>query len=147
MKRPLLSGLIALACLATGLAPASRADVKLPSVLGSHMVLQRDKMLPIWGWADPDEEVSVRLGDNTASTKADAKGSWKVTLAPMKTDGKAHTLTVSGKNKVELKDILIGEVWIGSGQSNMEMQLAGTHGAKEAIAAANHPEIRLFHVP
>ncbi|MBI1915429.1 MAG: sialate O-acetylesterase [Planctomycetes bacterium] len=125
MKRPLLSGLVALACLATGLAPVSRADVKLPSVLGSHMVLQRDKMLPIWGWADPDEEVTVRLGENTARTKADAKGSWKVTLAPMKADGKEHTL----------------------GQSNMEMSLAGTHGAKEAIAAADHPEIRLFHVP
>src|SRR5260221_1709397 len=146
MKRPLLSGLVALACLAAGLVPASRADVKLPSVLGSHMVLQRDKPIPIWGWAEPDEKVTVQLGDSTARTKADGKGNWKVTLPPMKADGKEHTLTVSGNNKIELKDILIGEVWIGSGQSNMQMSLTGTHGDKEAIPAANQPEIRLFQV-
>src|SRR4051794_39662011 len=143
MKRPLLSGLVALVCLATGLAPAARADVKLPSVIGSHMVLQRDKPLPIWGWADPGEEVSVQLGENTVRTKADPKGNWKVALPRMKADGKEHTLTVTGNNKIELKDILIGEVWIGSGQSNMQWWLRETHGAKETIAAANQPDIRL----
>jgi sialate O-acetylesterase len=146
MKRPLLTGLVALACLATGFAPTARADVKLPSVIGSHMVLQRDKPIPIWGWADPGEQVSVQLGENTTKTKADPRGNWKVTLPPMKADGKEHTLTVSGFNKIELKDILIGEVWIGSGQSNMQWPLSATHGAKEAIAAAAHPGIRLFQV-
>jgi sialate O-acetylesterase len=111
------------------------------------MVLQRDKPLPIWGWADPGEEVTVQLDDQKASTKADEKGHWKVTLSARKADGKPHTLTVSGKNKIELEDILIGEVWVGSGQSNMEWSLAASQDAKENIAAANHPTIRLYHVP
>src|SRR5215813_5536467 len=139
MKRPLLSGLVALACLATGLAPASRADVKLPTVLGSHMVLQRDKPLPIWGTADPGEEVTVEFAGQTKSTKADDQGKWKVDLEPVKADGKAHELTVKGKNTIKLEDVLIGEVWVGSGQSNMEWWLASTQKAKEAIAAAKHP--------
>jgi sialate O-acetylesterase len=111
------------------------------------MVLQRDKPLPIWGWADPGEEVTVTLGPATASTRADDKGNWKVTLPAQKADGKAHHLTVAGKNKVDLEDVLIGEVWVGSGQSNLEWSLSATKGAKEATAAADHPKIRLFHVP
>ena len=101
--------------------PQARADVKLPKVIGSHMVLQRDRPLPIWGWADPGEEVTVKLDEATATAKADAQGDWKVVLPAVKADGKAHRMTVSGKNKIELDDILIGDVWIGSGQSNMEM--------------------------
>jgi sialate O-acetylesterase len=127
--------------------PAARADVKLPKVISSHMVLQRDRALPIWGWADPDEEVTVRLDDATATVKADAQGDWKVVLPAMKADGKAHSMTVSGKNKIELGDILIGDVWIGSGQSNMEMGIAACDKAKEEIAAANYPKIRLMLVP
>jgi sialate O-acetylesterase len=125
----------------------ARADVKLPSVLGSHMVLQRDKPLPIWGTAGPGEEVTVEFAEQKATTKADDKGIWKVSLEPMKADGKAHKLTVRGKNTIELEDILLGEVWVGSGQSNMEWSLAGSQNAKEAIKAADHPKIRLFHVP
>jgi sialate O-acetylesterase len=128
-------------------ATSARADVKLPSVLGSRMVLQRDKPLPVWGWADPGEEVKVEFAGQHASAKADDKGSWKVTLPAVKADGKTHRLTVTGKNKVELEDVLIGEVWVGSGQSNMEWPLAATQKAKEAVAAAKHPTIRLFHVP
>jgi sialate O-acetylesterase len=145
MRRLLLLALSA-SLLPLCAAPA-RADVKLPSVIGSRMVLQRDAPLPIWGWADPGEEVTVALGSATASTRADDKGNWQVRLPAQKADGKAHTLTVSGKNKIELTGVLIGEVWVGSGQSNMEWPLIATHGAKEAIAAANHPNIRLFHVP
>jgi sialate O-acetylesterase len=126
--------------------PQAQAEVKLPKVIGSHMVLQRERPLPIWGWADPDEEVTVRLDDATATAKADAQGNWKVVLPAMKADGKAHSMAVSGKNKIELDDILIGDVWIGSGQSNMEFSLAGSIGGKEAIAAANRPQIRLLHV-
>jgi sialate O-acetylesterase len=146
MKRLVLSGVVA-ASLFASLPACARADVTLPSVLGSHMVLQRDKPLPIWGWADAGEEVTVKLGAASKSTKADAKGNWKVTLPAMKADGKAHKLTVQGKNKIELDDVLIGEVWVGSGQSNMEWPLIATHGAKDAIADAKHPNIRLFHVP
>jgi sialate O-acetylesterase len=128
-------------------ASSARADVKLPSVIGSHMVLQRDRPLPIWGWANAGEEVTVTLDSGKASTKADDKGRWKVTLPAMKADGKAHTLTVAGTNKIVLEDILIGEVWLGSGQSNMEWSVNNSHGAKETIAAADQPTIRLFQVP
>jgi sialate O-acetylesterase len=145
MRRLLLS--ILAAALLVPAARQARADVTLPSVLGSHMVLQRDTPLPLWGWADADEEVTVTLGSAKASTKADAKGNWKVRLPAQKADGRAHTLRVQGKNKIELTDVLIGEVWVGSGQSNMEWSLAGSHGAREAIEAAKHPHIRLFHVP
>ena len=105
--------------------PQAQADVALPKVIGSHMVLQRDRALPIWGWADPGEEVAVKLDDATATAKADTQGNWRVMLPAVKADGKPHRMTVSGKNKIELEDILFGDVWIGSGQSNMEYGLIG----------------------
>jgi sialate O-acetylesterase len=126
---------------------SARADVRLPKVIDSHMVLQRDVPLKIWGFADAGEDVTVQLGADKAAAKADDKGKWLVELKPQKADGKARQITVTGKNKIVLEDILIGEVWIGSGQSNMEWHLRSTHGAKEAIAAAKHSSIRLFHVP
>jgi len=126
--------------------PQAQADVKLPKVIGSHMVLQRDRPLPIWGWADPGEEVTVKLDDATATAKADEQGDWKVVLPAVKADGKAHGMTISGKNKIELEDILIGDVWVGSGQSNMEWGLGGSHNAKEAIPAATDAQIRLLQV-
>jgi sialate O-acetylesterase len=132
--------------LATSSVPEVRADVKLPKVLSSHMVLQCQRPLPIWGWADPGERVTVKLDEATATAEADAKGNWKVVLPAAKADGKSHRMTVSGKNRIELDDILIGEVWIGSGQSNMEFSLWGSTGGKEAVAAANCPQIRLLHV-
>jgi sialate O-acetylesterase len=138
---------ICLVSLGALLVPSARANVKLPRVLGSHMVLQRDKPLPIWGQAEPGEEVKVKLGEESANTKADEKGKWKVTLPAMKADGKTHKLTVTGKNKIELNDILIGEVWVGSGQSNMEWQLSSSQGSKETIAAAKQPQIRLLQIP
>src|SRR5262249_24813709 len=125
----------------------ARADVKLPSVIGSHMVLQRDRPLPVWGWADPGEEVTVQLRESKASATADANGKWNVTLPHMQADGKTHTLTVSGKNKGVQQDVLRGEVWVGSGQSNMEWSVNASAAPRETAAAANHPEIRLFHVP
>src|SRR5947208_11130208 len=98
---------LCLVALGAAFASSARADVKLPSVIGSHMVLQRDRPLPIWGKADPGEEVTVQLGEKSEKTKADDKGSWKVTLPAMSADGKALKMTVSGKNKIELEDILI----------------------------------------
>jgi sialate O-acetylesterase len=126
--------------------PEIRADVTLPKVIGDHMVLERDRPLPIWGWADPGEEVTVKLDGAAAAAKADARGGWKVVLPPVSADGKTHRLTVRGKNKIELDDILIGDVWLGSGQSNMDFPLGGSRNGKEAIAAANYPQIRLLHV-
>ncbi|MEO1982101.1 MAG: sialate O-acetylesterase [Fuerstiella sp.] len=129
------------------MAPFARADVKLPAVLASHMVIQRDQPVRIWGWADADEEVTVTLGEETQKKTADGAGRWLVTLKAQKADGKPRQIKVAGKNTIDLEDILVGEVWIGSGQSNMEWQLKNTIGAAEAIAAANHPNVRLFHVP
>ena len=127
--------------------PQAGAAVTLPKVIGSHMVLQRDRPLPIWGWADPGEEVVVKLDEATVSTKADAQGNWKVVLPAVKADGKVHHMTVSGKNEIKLEDILIGDVWLGSGQSNMKMGIGKCDKAEEQIAAANYPKIRLFCKP
>jgi sialate O-acetylesterase len=127
--------------------PSAWADVKLPKVIGSHMVLQRDRPLPVWGSADPGEAVTVKLDAATAMATADTQGNWKVVLPAVKADAKAHHMAVSGKNKIELDDILIGEVWVGSGQSNMEMGITACDKAKEQVAAANCPKIRLLLVP
>ena len=89
------------AALGLSAAGSAHADVKVPNVIGSHMVLQRDRPLPIWGWAEPGEEVIVTLDAQKVSTKADDKGNWKVTLKAVKSDGKAHTMTIEGKNKID----------------------------------------------
>jgi sialate O-acetylesterase len=136
--------------LAAAGAPRARADVKLPAVIGSHMVLQRDRPLPIWGWADPGEVIVVRLDQATGvkdiAVRADSDGNWKAVLPALKADGKAHQMTISGKNMIILDDILIGDVWLGSGQSNMEFSTRSAEGGKEAIATAGYPRIRLLHV-
>ena len=146
MKKCLPCCIVVISLLALSIPPQAQADVKLPKVIASHMVLQRDRALPIWGWADPGEAVTVTLDGATATAKTDAQGDWKVVLPAVKADGKIHSMTVRGKNKIELTDILIGDVWLGSGQSNMEMGLAMCDKAKEEIAAANYPKIRLLLV-
>lgn len=123
----------------------AQADVKLPKVIGSHMVLQQQMPLPIWGTADPNEGVTVSIGGNTASTKAGADGKWSVKLKEMQAGG-PHELVVKGKNEIKLTDILIGEVWVASGQSNMEWSVAASDNPAQEIAAAKYPQIRLFHV-
>jgi sialate O-acetylesterase len=142
MKRLLLSAFSLIPVLT---APAA-ADVKLPTVLGSHMVLQRDKPIPIWGWADPGEEVTVEFAGMVGQAKADDAGKWKVTLGAQKANATGHKLRVKGKNSLELDDVLVGEVWVGSGQSNMEWSVSASANPKETIAAAKHPNIRLFNV-
>lgn len=122
-----------------------RADVRLPHVIGSEMVVQRDIPFRVWGWADPSEKISVTWDATTKSTTADAKGHWLLEFTPASADDIAHQLTIRGNNELKLRDIRVGEVWLGSGQSNMEMPLTET-GDTTALAAANHPEIRLFHV-
>ena len=122
------------------------ADVKLPHVIGSRMVLQREISIPVWGWADPNENITVKLGGNEVSTKASKDGTWKVEMPSMKAGG-PFRMTVSGKNTIELTDILIGEVWVCSGQSNMQWPLKSAFNANQEIARANYPEMRLFYVP
>jgi sialate O-acetylesterase len=127
--------------------PAS-ADVKLPSIFGSHMVLQRDAPLHLWGTADAGEKIAVKFGGRTFATTAEDDGTWMLGLPTLKADGgKAHTMIVKGNNEIVLDDILIGDVWIGSGQSNMEWHLRSTEQSKDFIAKADHPKVRLFHIP
>jgi sialate O-acetylesterase len=126
-------------------------ELRLPKVIASHMVMQRDVPPVIWGWGLKNEEVTASLdGKNKATTKADEKGAWQVTLKPVKADGKAHKLVVTGNARggrtIELEDILIGDVWIGSGQSNMARSVAWADGGAKAVKEANRPKIRLLHV-
>lgn len=123
------------------------AEVRLPAVFSEHMVLQQKQPLRIWGWADVNETVTVTLADNTQKAKADEAGRWQVELPPLAANKVATTLTVKGNNTIEVSDILIGEVWLCSGQSNMEWSVAASTDAQNEIAAANHPMIRHIKVP
>src|SRR5271155_2844991 len=96
------------------------ADVRLPAIFGSHMVLEQGIKIPVWGWADAREAVTVTLGDHTAKTTADANGKWRVDLDPVANATTPLTLTVTGKNSLKFDDVLVGDVWVCSGQSNME---------------------------
>ncbi len=126
--------------------PVLRADVKLPAVIGDNMVLQRAINVPIWGWADPGEKVTVTLGKQAKSATAGTDGKWLVRLDSMEEGGPA-TMIVSGKNKIEVQNILIGEVWVCSGQSNMGFTVRSANDAEKEIASADYPQIRLFSVP
>lgn len=123
----------------------AQAAVRLPKIFGSHMVLQQGKPLIFWGWADSGEGVSVTIGSDTRQTTASDKGEWKVVLPAQKAGGPI-TVRVAGSNTVLLEDVLVGEVWLASGQSNMEMGIGACRNGKEEIAAASHPQIRLFMV-
>lgn len=126
-------------------AASASAKVKLPGIIADNMVLQRNTPINIRGWAAPNEKVTVKLGKSEAAATADAKGKWAAKLPAMKAGG-PFDITVSGKNVLNLKNILIGDVWICSGQSNMQMSVSGSNNAKEEIAAAKYPNIRLFTV-
>jgi sialate O-acetylesterase len=110
------------------------------------MVLQRDQQDRVWGWAEPGEAVVVRIDGQRKTTRAGRDGSWQVVLKPMPAGG-PHTLTVQGKNTIQLDDVLVGEVWICSGQSNMQWQVAAAKDADLEIKAARYPGIRLISVP
>ncbi len=124
------------------LASPTRADVRLPGFFTDHMVLQQKMKIRIWGWADEGEQVQIALGETTASATANNDGRWAVELPALKGSKTPHTLKVSGKNTIELKDVLIGEVWLCSGQSNMEWSVRSSANAKNEIAAANYNFIR-----
>jgi len=120
--------------------------VKLPGIFGDHMVLQRGTSVPVWGTAAPDEAVTVTAGSVTASTKADKDGKWIVHLDKLSLSTTPIELEVNATNKIALHDVLVGDVWVCSGQSNMAFALGEASTAKEEIPAANHPDIRLFIV-
>lgn len=123
------------------------ADVRLPAVIGENMVLQQHSEAAIWGWADAGEEVTVQAGwsGRKATTKTDAEGKWTLKVATPKAGG-PHKLVISGKNMITLENILIGEVWVCSGQSNMQWTVSNSNNSNEEIANAKHPNIRLFYV-
>ncbi|HLX64817.1 MAG TPA: sialate O-acetylesterase [Planctomycetota bacterium] len=126
-------------------APMLRADVKLPAIIGDNMALQQGIAVPIWGWADPGEEVSVTIAGQTKSAKAGDDKKWSVKLDALKAGGPLE-MTVKGKNTLTLKNILVGEVWVCSGQSNMEFSTNGAMNAAQEKADAKFPNIRLFTV-
>ncbi|MGF1635351.1 MAG: sialate O-acetylesterase [Phycisphaerae bacterium] len=142
-----ISLLLAIGLCQIASAEAARNTLRLPAVLASHMVLQRDMPVPVWGWASPGESVTVQFAGQNKSATADAAGRWQVMLDPMSASAEPATLTVTAGKSVELKDVLVGDVWFCSGQSNMQMGLARTDDGAAAVAAANHPNIRLLNVP
>ena len=126
-----------------------RCEVKLPGILSSHMVLQRDRPIHVWGWATPGEKVAVALHGVSRDIAANSLGAWSVFLPPEGAGG-PYELTVTGSNRIVLDDVLIGDVWFASGQSNMEMPLKGFPGAPlkdsaEEIAHAGQAQMRLLH--
>lgn len=122
------------------------ANVKVPHIFTDNMVIQRDKPVNVWGWADAGESVEVIFGQSKASAKADKDGKWMVTLSPVVTGG-PYSMTIKGKNTINIGNILVGEVWVCSGQSNMEMGITQIDNSRQEIMSANYPEIRLFLIP
>lgn len=129
--------------LAGAFAGLARADVTLPAVFSDRAVLQRDRPLAVWGWAAASEEVTVSLGARTAKTTTAADGRWRVDLDAQPAGG-PFELVVQGRNRVVAKDVLVGEVWLASGQSNMAWTVAGTKDAEAERKAADFPQLRVF---
>jgi sialate O-acetylesterase len=122
-----------------------RAEIKLPALVGSHMVLQREKPIHIWGFASPKERVTITFNNKSIHIIAAENGKWNAILPKMSAGG-PYNMTLKAKNTIVLRDILIGDVWICSGQSNMEFALQTGLNASQEIAEANYPNIRLFTV-
>jgi sialate O-acetylesterase len=127
-------------------AATARAEVKLPALFTDHMVLQQGKPVAVWGWADSGEEVTVEFGKQKVKTTA-RDGKWSVKLKPLKASDKSAKLVVTGKNQVEVNDVVVGEVWVASGQSNMQWSMAQSAGTADDIKNANSTRLRLFYVP
>lgn len=139
--RKWIAGVVAV-WMSAGLASA---EVTLPSVFGSNMVLQRDRTVPVWGSADAGERVTVSVAGQTKTTVADAQGKWKVALDPMPASAQPIVVTIAGSNTIELNNVLVGDVWICSGQSNMEWPVTRSRDPEPVAAGADQPMIRLFN--
>ena len=123
------------------------AEVKLPSIFADHMVLQRQIPVTIWGWATPGEQVSVEFAGQKANVAADTNGEWRVDLPPLEASAEGRTLCVRGSNFLSVNDVLVGEVWLCSGQSNMEWALGRSDGGPEALAASTNSSLRFCTIP
>lgn len=128
-----------------GLSTSVLAEVRLPKVIASQMVLQQEKPATIWGWAEAGEKVVVELESARAETTAGADGKWAVKLNPPQAGG-PYEMHIVGSNTIKLTDILVGEVWVCSGQSNMQWSVRQSANPDTEIAAGNHPNLRLFTV-
>jgi len=125
----------------------SIAQIRVPKIFGDNMVLQRNKPINVWGWASPKEKITVKFHGQSKQATTAKDGRWKVAL-DQEIAGGPHDLTISGKtNSVNFKNVLVGEVWICSGQSNMEWSVAASDNAKDAIATANNSTIRHIKIP
>ncbi len=136
--------LAAAACLSSSL--NSLADVKLPNIFTDHMVLQRDQPNKLWGKAEPGEAVTATIAGQMVSATADAQGMWSIMLPKLAVGG-PHELVVAGKNKISIQDVLVGEVWICSGQSNMQWKVGAANDPDLEKLTANHPKIRMINFP
>ncbi|MDH3345910.1 MAG: sialate O-acetylesterase [Kiritimatiellaceae bacterium] len=126
------------------------AEVSLPAIISSKMVLQRNSQAPIWGWADKGEKITVAFGQQTKTTTANGEtGEWMVKLDPMEASSEPRAMTVKGENTIVLNDVLVGEVWLASGQSNMEWSFSKIAKEEKKLAAdqKDNPLLRAFHVP
>jgi sialate O-acetylesterase len=132
-------------CLLTAAAANVQAELRLPSLFTDHMVLQRDMPLRVWGWAAPGTEVDVVIAGQTKRGTADNDGRWQVELDALAAGG-PHTLLVEGDGRVQINDVLVGEVWVCSGQSNMEWPVAASDGADLELLSADQGQIRLLTV-
>ena len=142
-------------------ATALLADVKPAALFGDHMVLQQGMSVPVWGWADPGEQVTVGIAGQKQTATAGADRKWMVRLNKLKASADPIEMTIEGKNTIKITDVLVGEVWLGSGQSNMDFvvsgdmakypgkaqRFAGVVNETREIEAANYPLIREFRVP
>jgi sialate O-acetylesterase len=121
------------------------AEVKLARIFGNNMVLQQNMPIPLWGWASPGEKVTVSFGKEVVSVKSDKTGKWMVKLKAVPAGG-PFEMTIQGENKIIIKNILVGEVWVCSGQSNMEFSVSSAKESQTEITNAKYPQIRLFTV-
>jgi sialate O-acetylesterase len=137
----------AVTTLALALIPTARAELKLAAVVADHMVLQQQVSNAIWGWDTPGTTVTVTFAGATQTATSGADGKWMVKLPPQPASASPQTLTVSGTTTREIHDVLVGEVWLCSGQSNMEMGLGIVENGRAEIANANYPNLRLLMVP
>ncbi|RZK28862.1 MAG: sialate O-acetylesterase, partial [Hymenobacter sp.] len=156
MNKLLNSHVAVVVLLGCGSSFEARATVRLPALVGDHMVMQRGTPVPVWGWAAPGEQVMVTFRDKTYAATPAASGKWQVALPAMPAGG-PYTMTIRGQNTLTIRDILVGDVWLASGQSNMELPLRDKNApalgayplivnAEQEVADANFSQIRQFTV-
>lgn len=127
--------------------PVAQSEISLPAVFSDHMVLQRDLEVPVWGRATPGEQVRVRFANQDLNTTADKNGHWSVTLKAMPASAESRSMSIHGSNQIEITDVLVGEVWVCGGQSNMEWIINNSNDPEKEKAAAQRPNIRLIKAP